>query len=462
MKLWIKIFIPVVILFIAVFYCGIFLMSTLSYKSSLEIARGQAFAEHEFLISSFSNDLNAILNRDLEDYSSSVESLIAYYINYYKKQNVSICLVFDGKVVSENIPGEININSLSAVDDKRISVIQSTAANKYILVSGEINEDYVLIYCRDITLISNAHNNLTRRLMICELLITFAFIVLLYFIANGLTKPVRNLQSVTKKIAAGDMDARAEIKGNDEITDLAVCFNDMADEVQSKFIEHKAVAIQKQQFIDNLAHELKTPLTAIYGYAELLQRTKASEEELIEITFNIMQDVKRIQSMQKKLLDLALTRKVINVWETVLLEELFEKVHRELFTRLDEKNLNLIIKCELSEVCGDAVLLENLIINLLDNAVKASYVGGTIYLSSCTADNFSIIEVRDEGVGIPAEHVNSIFEPFYKTDFSRTGSKGAGLGLALCKQITDAHNAEIKIDSEIGVGTVFKIFFRNE
>ena len=280
MKLSLKIFLLTLLLFIIAFYAGIFLMSELSYAASLETARKQAFTEYNFIAYSFTNDLGALLKRNQGD--KSINSLMSSYLGYYKKQDVFLQLINKGGLIAGNLPAMSLPDVIQNPSNETKSIIASESAQKYIFVSCDIQNDYVLVYARDISSLVDAQKQLTTKLMLSGIGITLIYIIILYFIIRRLTKPIRVLQNITKKITAGEYDVRANVNGKDEVSILAANFNNMAEEVLSKIEELKKISSQKQQFIDNLAHELKTPLTAIYGNAELLQKTKVSEEYLID------------------------------------------------------------------------------------------------------------------------------------------------------------------------------------
>lgn len=461
MKLWMKIFIGTFILFTAYFYTGIFFMSQLSYQNSLHTAREQAVTQQNFILASYSKDLQAIAGRKQGDeLSQAIASLTEYYTQSY--QNVSLQLFQDGQPINKisqklQIPGTVlkpsgSLSSTVLEDENR----------KYILVGGTVLDKYVLVYVQDITLLMDAQNRLLQELLLLGTGIELFLAVTLFVLMRKLTKPVKILQDATAKIASGEYDVRADVKGSDEIAALAVHFNDMAKEVSSRIEEQKKIACQKQQFIDNLAHELKTPLTSIYSSAELLQTTRFSGDDLLDSTSQIMRQVKRIQEMSKTLLDMAQNRKFSIEKKPVPLCPLFQKIQSEMAPALKSKNIDLIISCNAGSVEGDPVLLESLLTNLLDNAIKASAPHGTIYLFSFQKNGSVTIELRDQGKGIAPEHLEFIFDPFYRTDFARAKeehSGGTGLGLALCKQIADMHGAEIDVQSVLKEGTSFSITF---
>jgi len=463
MKLWMKIFAFTLFLFIVISYFSIFLISRLSYENSLSTARSQAFSQHELISADVSESLKAIIERnDTQNFHKALNSLMNYYLGYYENKDIYLSLEKEGVVLFGNIPTQEQQEALKDVSGARKSTVLTIDNRKYIFASGSIVDEYVLVYAQDITDLVSSQNQLTKQLLLIEIFAVLLFCILLFFIIKQLTKPIIKLQKVSKRITAGELAVRATISGRDEISDLAESFNEMADEIVARIKENEKAARQKQQFIDNLAHELKTPLTAIKGYAELLQNTKTTEEERLNSTFHILCNVDRIQSMSQKLLEMALNRDLKIEFRPVSVSELFMNVKDEFLSVLREKNITLTTSCNSEIIYGDAVLLQNLLCNLIDNSIKASENGGNIALNAYEKDGSIEIEIIDKGVGIAKEDLENVFEPFYRTDFSRANHDkiNAGLGLALCKQIADYHHASIEIQSEIGEGTAVKIIFK--
>jgi len=462
MKFWMKIFLFTLLLFIFISYFSIFLISRLSYQNNLNTARDQAFSQHEFISADVSESVRAIIERnDPWNLPNALYSLMNYYGGHYGKKGIYLGLEKEGKPLFSGLPVQTP-EELQNISGQRKSVVVSMDEQKYIFISGAIVDGYALVYAQNITHLVESQSRLTRQLLTIEILAVLLFGILSFFLSKRLTEPIVRLEQVAKRIRGGELTIRSEVTGHDEIAALAVSFNEMADEVVSRIAENEAVALQKQQFIDNLAHELKTPLTAVKGHAELLQSVKSSEDERLRSTAHILSNVDRIQRMSQKLLTLALNRDMAITLQPVSVGELFERVHDEFTSTLAEKDMALSLSCDIDIIHGDAVLLQNLIGNLLDNAIRASDAGQTITLKAYEEDVSPVIEITDEGVGIPEKDIANVFEPFYRVDFSRSNKNksNAGLGLALCKQIADAHGAKIEIQSAVGQGTSIKIIFK--
>jgi signal transduction histidine kinase len=269
------------------------------------------------------------------------------------------------------------------------------------------------------------------------------------------------LQKVAACITDGNLTVRAKIKGKDEVANLAADFNKMTDTVVARMKESEKAAQQKQQFIDNLAHELKTPLTAIRGHAELLQNTKTTEEDLFVSTSHIIRNIDRIRTMSQKLLELALTRDKKIDFIDVPVSVLFKAAQDEFRLVLEDRRICLTAFCGTEIIRGDQALLQNLLFNLIDNAINASDTDSSITICSTAEGKTIVLQIIDEGIGIEKNDIENVFEPFFRTDFSRYNKAcpNVGLGLALCKQIADCHNAKIVIFSEPHKKTEIKITF---
>ncbi|HZK85558.1 MAG TPA: HAMP domain-containing sensor histidine kinase [Desulfosporosinus sp.] len=462
MKFWQKAFMLTFLLFVVAFDMGIFLIANYSYTFSLQNYRERSFGEHYFIASSFSTDLNAILKRE-GNQTIATQSLISSYDSYYKKQNVSLSLLQKGNLLFGNMPQAVEVSEkLHNSEGERRSIIEYVAGKKYLFVSGSLPDplqDYTLVYAYDLSEVVQSQAELTQLLIGVSTVITSLLALCLFLIFKKLTRPINELQNATARITTGEYGNRVQVYGHDEIADLAKSFNLMAEEVEVKIEELRLSAEHKQQFIDNLAHELNTPLTTIKGYAQYLQQVNLTEDERMESLNFILSDVNRIQAMASKLLDLALTRSGAIEYKEIQVSTLLEKVSETMNLQLNQKALKIVIHSQLKTISGDAFLLESLLCNLIDNAIKASPCGRTIWLSGFD-ENHGVIEIRDEGKGMNPNEALHVTEAFYRVDKARTRETGgAGLGLALCKQVAERHNASLEIISNIGKGTRVRLCF---
>ena len=217
----------------------------------------------------------------------------------------------------------------------------------------------------------------------------------------------------------------------------------------------------RKEFLQNLSHELKTPIFAIQGYVDTLlsgalhneavnTRFLQSTARNVERLVNLLDDLDEIARLESGQLKLSKTNFVI--------QDLLKEVYETLFIKSKEKNIRCVIKkgCELPlTVYADKEKIRQVLTNLVDNAIKYSNDQDLIEASFYNVDGRHVlIEISDEGVGIPEEHIPRIFERFYRTDLARSRKEGgSGLGLAICKHIVEAHDQNIHVRSKLDVGT---------
>ena len=288
--------------------------------------------------------------------------------------------------------------------------------------------------------------------------------VVMLFIASFLTKPIRLLTQATRKMAAGDYAYRARQISRDELGQLTGDFNRMANALEETICKLEEEIEAREEFMGAFAHELKTPLTAIIGYADMLRSHKMDEEKSILSANYIYTEGKRLEAMSFRLLDIIVAKQEeANLQETSV-GELFAYL-REMFAEKKEQDIRFAY--EEAVVWMEENLIKTVLVNLIDNACKASETGGgadgagsdtagVVEVSGKAADGGYRIAVKDYGIGIPEAEQNKIVKAFYMVDKSRARSKnGAGLGLALCAEILKIHHSELQIESKVGEGSCF-------
>ena len=275
--------------------------------------------------------------------------------------------------------------------------------------------------------------------------------LVLFFICSWLTKPIRRLTRATRKMADGDYGYRARQVSNDELGQLTMDFNSMANTLEGTIGELKEEVRAREDFIAAFAHELKTPLTAIIGYADVLRSRKLDEEKHFLSSNYIYTEGKRLENMAFRLLDIIVTKREQVDLQPVEAGTLFGYLE-DMFAGNREQQL--YTSFQEGTVYAEVNLLKSVLVNLVDNAMKASEPGGVVEVFGECQENGYMFWVRDYGVGIPAEELKKITEAFYMVDKSRSRSRnGAGLGLALCVEILRLHHSELVIESTVGEGT---------
>lgn len=274
-----------------------------------------------------------------------------------------------------------------------------------------------------------------------------------FFLTRQMTQPLSAMSSAAQQMARGDFSARAPEAGSAEIRELAVTFNGMAQQLST--LENS-----RRDFVANVSHELRSPITSIQGFAQGILDGTVPEEDREKYLRIIVDETHRLSKLIGGLLNLSrMENDTVQLAKTIF--DVNEMVRRVLIARMnqiDDKQLN--IEANLQEepcyVLADADQIEQVIINLVDNAVKFTPEGGVLTLSTCTEGGTVYLRVKDNGVGILPQDAPHIFDRFYKADKAHTVGKGTGLGLAICRIIMEKHGQSIRLVSGEG-GAEFEI-----
>ncbi len=221
----------------------------------------------------------------------------------------------------------------------------------------------------------------------------------------------------------------------------------------------------KAEFISNASHELKTPITSISGFSELLidSYDSISKEKMENYLNRIHDEALHMKETIDELLYLSnLDNHSLDLSEDVYLDELVMEVYEEYLDKVTKEGLSFTRNVVASKTLGCNNLIKHLIINLVENAIKYNKENGSIDITLEKNEEYTILKVSDTGIGIEEKNIDKIFERFYRVDESRSRKTGGtGIGLPICKKICAAHNTTISVDSKVGVGTVFAVPFRN-
>lgn len=306
---------------------------------------------------------------------------------------------------------------------------------------------------RDITEIFRERSAMYSRYQVGVLAMAFLtgglILVVLFFMMRDMQK----LSRATRQFARGKYDVQVDIKSSDEIGMLASDFNWMAGTMNQQMEKLQDEVRRQEEFTAAFAHELKTPLTSIIGYADTIRQMELSKEETDLCADYIFRQGKRLQSLSYKLLDMTMAEKKDITLKEIFVPEFLAEVERTVHVALREKYLRLLVQAEEGIIYGDRDLLSSLCINLIDNARKASPEGKMIWLTGAVVPGGYTISVEDEGGGLPPEEVCRVTEAFYMVDKSRARKEGgAGLGLALCQKIVELHQGSWQFDNRPGQG----------
>ncbi len=288
--------------------------------------------------------------------------------------------------------------------------------------------------------------------VILILLVLVAIGLWVYTVTHNATNPMKEISGAMRKIADGDYDVHL-ITGEDgkEFTQLENDFNAMITQLKNNEYLHK-------DFSSNISHEFKTPLAIIKGYADLLQSDQLTDEERKLYAGQIAQESGRLASLTSNLLKLSsLDYSETHLKKTCFyLDEQIRQAVLSLESRWSEKELRIDLELKETEFTGEEELLNQVWMNLLDNAIKFTPAGGKITVAIVKTKEEIAVTVEDNGIGMSEETMNHIFEQFYRGD-TENRYEGSGLGLSLVQRIVNLHGGTVLVESVQGSGSIFMV-----
>ena len=272
-------------------------------------------------------------------------------------------------------------------------------------------------------------------------------LVLSHFLTKSIVKPIEQM--------AQDMEHMKTVKTYEELQPFVTMINRQHEDIVRN-------ANMRQDFTANVSHELKTPLTSISGYAELIENGMASEADVQRFSKEIHKNAKRLLTLINDIIKLSELDAIENsiYFEKVNLYDMAETCVNMLQVNAEKHNVSLLFSGTPCTITANKDMIEELMYNLCDNAIRYNVPGGMVWMEVKEEYGKVVLRVKDTGIGIPVEHQERIFERFYRVDKSRSKSTGGtGLGLAIVKHIVAKHEAKIELNSEVGKGTEITIYF---
>ena len=294
-------------------------------------------------------------------------------------------------------------------------------------------------------------------------------VLIALLIVNRLTRdvvrPLKTMQQTAEAMARGDYSTLIMVETSDEVGCLGLALNSLAQDLAQYIAQMDNMENMRRDFVANVSHELRTPLTIIRGYTEaLLDGTVDSPDQMQKYHRQMREESVRLERLIKELLDLSRLQsgQAEPAQEKIPLTAIADSVINMMKQQAQQKQITLMTNTSrnVSNIRGNGDRLTQLILILLDNAIKYTPIGGTVTVSVLQDTKAVILKVADTGTGIPTEDLPYIWERFYKVDKSHCrADDGTGLGLAIAKQIIDLHQAEAAVTSELKLGTTFTIRF---
>jgi signal transduction histidine kinase len=330
-----------------------------------------------------------------------------------------------------------------------------------------INDEKLgIVRCtRDYSELFSSSKDLLRVITIFILLFSGCIFIFSILLTSKITVPIIKLSNFSQQMAKGNFDVEVNIDTKDEIGELAENFNNMKRQIKNQ-IETikkdrdnlKRIEGHRKVFFDNVTHEMKTPLTIISGYSQVLIRKNFKDKDFSKKAVSkIKNESDRMHKMVLDLLEMSKVKTNLNLEEKtdVNLSEIVKSACDDMRIRADKYDISIEKNIEKNIfVLGSQYELRQMMINILDNSIKYGYVKSLIKVRVFKNESCCNIIIEDKGQGIPDDKLNKIFEPFYRVDKEASRQKGSsGLGLAITKEITENHKGHIKVNSVEGIGT---------
>ncbi len=277
-----------------------------------------------------------------------------------------------------------------------------------------------------------------------------------------ITRNLNEMLKVIRDFKNGNLDARIKIKSNDELGEFAQSFNEMADTIVQNIQGIKTMDNLRRELVANVSHDLRTPLASIQGYVETLtmKSDSLSDEEKDKFMNIVLNSTESLKKLVEELFELSKleAREYVPKPEPFSLAELVQDIQQKNQILAESKNIRLSLSFDsnLPLVFADISMMEKVLQNLLDNAIKFTNENGEITFNLTKKENCVLVSIRDSGRGIPSDEISTIFNRYDQGKRIETNeNKGIGLGLAIVKKILEVHRLDISVESEIGKGTVF-------
>ncbi len=455
MKLGTKIFFYVIVCFSVIFLAGGYSLLSSFYVSAINREIDMASEQYQYnkfvmqaaLITKGEKWFNKVVSGEytLNSIANDMNNTVAF-------------LTLEGEVLYSEFAPDTDFRDLisdmgeDAVNYQFFNINGGTS----IVLAGKITENdtgVILIMGLDIENILEQQEQMTIKFGRIYAVAVGVGMVLVFGLSFWLTRPIKRLTRVTEKIADGNYEERIEEKGRDEVSQLAVNFNHMADAIEEKIMRLQNNAREKEDFVANFAHELKTPLTSVIGYADRIYQKELSREEQKKAAWYIWNEGMRLEALSHKLMELTLLNHQTFVLQRVRADQMLYELTEELEYMAQKRGVTLSCHAQRVVVRVEYDLFKSLLINLIDNAMKAG-AKEIIILGKAVSEQKYRLKIQDDGCGIPEHEIKRITEAFYMVDKSRSRKlHGAGIGLALAEKIAQIHGTRLRFQSDGRTGT---------
>lgn len=326
------------------------------------------------------------------------------------------------------------------------------ATESPIVLNGKV-EGFVFMFL-DTLSIRNMIHQLTNQFLLIGVISIFITLITIFILSKFIVTPLIEMKKVTEQMSQGIHENKLNTSRDDELGDLARSIQFLSNNLER-------LKKDRNEFLSSISHDLKTPLTYLKGYADIATRPNLTNEQRDEYLSIIKEEAGNVVALINNLFELAkMDENQFTIHkQSVMMKDFLGKIQQKFQPAFHEVNINLQIKCAPNVgVEIDEQRFRQVIINLLDNALKHSPVNSTVSVEVDQNKNSTTITISDEGEGIPEEELPYIWDRLYRVEKSRSRSTGgSGLGLAIVKKIVESHGGEISVESAINKGTTFTI-----
>lgn len=439
MKYGMKIFITTFILVI----CSIYIIGTLMIYNNYKTDMNNQIDKNLFQINNIYNNFNLYNN-------SEKLSAVA---NLYVKDKTYIKIYSNNELLFSNIndiPSDIEKNLLVNNENKLKTFISEKK-----IYTGLVYNNIKILTVNDITNIYDSIEKQRKFFFALSIIFSIGIAFILYIIITVLTRKITALNNIASEIEKGNYSIKVKAFGNDEIGKLAKTFNSMSDSIEYNVNKIKKIANDREIFINNLTHEIRTPLTSIIGFSSLLINTSNFDKNKMNEYLNkIHEEGIYIKNITDKLIELILLNQQGKLKKQNL-SEVLTNIVKEVKDIFPDVRIETNI-CENIFATFDATLLKSLVFNLVKNSIVAYREEDCKYIKVILKPKY--IQIIDKGKGIPEEDIEKIKQPFYTINQDRNRDiSGMGLGIPLCNKIVDFFQWSLSISSKVNVGTEITI-----
>jgi two-component system, OmpR family, sensor kinase len=423
-----------------------------------------------------------------QDFMENASSIISNIID----RNISIAIIgTDGNVILDSnkfLPNNIRMDGNNIIpqlmsDEYKKIIGQTNNMKVYKIMKDKNGTQSIVAFLK----IGNDYNHLglvqistsTQEVddilhieiiiyIIASILILIIGIVIGRRVLGSTLKPLYSMTDTVEQITALQLDMRLPENNKQlEIDRLSKAFNDMLERIEVSFEKEQDIKEKMRQFISDASHELRTPLTSIHGFAEVLLRGAAKNEKQLDLALNtILLESDRLEELVNELLMLTkLDQRIPVEMLDENIKDIVEEVYPQLQILAGERKIELNLEDDIL-IMANRNQIKQVVLNLVQNAIqhtdeKNGLITIIAYSTNDDTGPLAVLEVKDNGTGIAKGDLNEIFDRFFRSETHRSRKSGGyGLGLSIVKSIVDAHDGEIKVESELGNGTCFSVYFK--